>query len=251
MPSDGHGTASSDVGSGAQRRVVEAQSAELRKELGLVDLTLTQVLFIVGLPWVGVAAKQGPAHVVLWLAAIVFFYLPSAAVVIHLNRAMPLEGGLYQWAKLGFNELAGFLVAWNLWLFAILNTSEIGLQLTQYIRYIVGPRGEWVTGSPWFVTATNVVVTVALVLVTVRGLSAGKWLHKTGGALMLTTFAMLLALPWLNLAHGSLASFLPGQILKSTPAPVRAGVRSHISTHFAQPQPGGVNAAGTNRGQLP
>ena len=46
---------------------------------------------------------------------------------------MPLEGGLYQWAKLGFNELTGFLVAWNLWLFAILNTSEIGLQITQYL----------------------------------------------------------------------------------------------------------------------
>ena len=88
-----------------QEQAVESRSAELRKELGLADLTLTQVLFIVGLPWVGVAAKQGPAHVVLWLAAIAFFYLPSAAVVIHLNRAMPLEGGLYQWAKLGFNEL--------------------------------------------------------------------------------------------------------------------------------------------------
>src|SRR6188474_1132079 len=133
-------------------------AVELRRDLGLADLTLTQVLFIVGLPWVGVAAKQGPAHVVLWLAAITFFYLPSAAVVIHLNRAMPLEGGLYQWAKLGFNELTGFLVAWNLWLFAILNTSEIGLQLTQYVRYIVGPDGEWLTGSAWFVTATNAVV---------------------------------------------------------------------------------------------
>jgi amino acid transporter len=38
---------------------------------------------------------------------------------------MPLEGGLYQWAKLGFNDLLGFMVAWNLWLFAILNTSEV------------------------------------------------------------------------------------------------------------------------------
>src|SRR6476661_5351322 len=75
----------------ADEASVEARSAHLPKDLGLVDLTLTQVLFIVGLPWVGVAAKQGPAHVVLWLAAIVFFYLPSAAVVIHLNRAMPLE----------------------------------------------------------------------------------------------------------------------------------------------------------------
>ena len=49
---------------------VEAHSANLRKELGLTDLALTQVLFIVGLPWVGVAAKQGPAHVIFWLMAI-------------------------------------------------------------------------------------------------------------------------------------------------------------------------------------
>jgi glutamate:GABA antiporter len=190
-------------------RSVEAHSAELKKDLGVVDLTFTQVLFIVGLPWVGVAAKQGPAHVVLWLAAIALFYLPSAAVVIHLNRAMPLEGGLYQWAKLGFNELTGFLVAWNLWLFAILNTSEIGLQINQYLHYVVGPRGEWLTGSRWFVTSLNVVILAALVLVTVRGLSVGKWLHKIGGAMMVTTFALLMVLPWLNVAHGTLAAFHP------------------------------------------
>src|SRR6059058_5571686 len=84
----------------------------LPRELGLTDLALTQVLFVVGLPWVGVAAKQGPSHVVFWLIAMVLFYVPSAVVVIHLNRLMPLEGGLYQWAKLGFDDLTGFLVAW-------------------------------------------------------------------------------------------------------------------------------------------
>jgi amino acid transporter len=188
---------------------VEVRSADLRKDLGLADLTLTQVLFIVGLPWVGVAAKQGEAHVLLWLVAIVFFYLPSAAVVIHLNRAMPLEGGLYQWAKLGFNELTGFLVAWNLWLFAILNTSETGLQITQYFRYILGAEGEWLTNSAWFVTLVSAVILGALVVVTIRGLRVGKWVHKAGGALMLTTFAMLIALPWLNVANGTLSSFHP------------------------------------------
>src|SRR5256714_2968946 len=126
---------------------VERRSAVFKNELGLTDLALTQILCIVGLPWVGVAAKQGPSHVVLWLLAMVFFYVPSAVVVIYLNRIMPLEGGLYQWAKLGFNELIGFLVAWNLWLFAILNTSEIGLQVTPYVRYIIGTGGELLTSS--------------------------------------------------------------------------------------------------------
>src|SRR4051795_6406043 len=142
----------------AEPASISEHSTHLRKDLGLVDLTLTQILFVVGLPWVGVAAKQGPAHVVLWLAAIVLFYLPSAAVVIHLNRAMPLEGGLYQWAKLGVNELTGFLVAWNLWLFAILNTSAVGLQTAQYVAYIAGPRGAWLTGSRWFVIAMSTAV---------------------------------------------------------------------------------------------
>ena len=53
------------------------------------------------------AGKLGPSHVVFWLLALVLFYLPSAAVVIYLNRLMPLEGGLYQWAKLGFNQTVG------------------------------------------------------------------------------------------------------------------------------------------------
>jgi amino acid transporter len=188
---------------------VEAKSSGFKKELGLSDLVLTQILFIVGLPWVGVAAKQGPSHIILWLGAILLFYIPSAAVVIYLNRAMPLEGGVYQWAKFGFNDVVGFMVAWNLWLMAILNTSEIGLQLTQYIVYIIGPGGEWLTSNPVFIGFTNVAVIGALVFVTVIGLGVGKWVHKAGGILMLLVFATIIILPLLNLANGSLTEYHP------------------------------------------
>ncbi len=188
---------------------IEAQSGAFKKELGLTDLALTQVLFIIGLPWIGVAAKQGPSHIVLWLLAMTFFYLPSAFVVTYLHRIMPLEGGLYQWAKLGGGPLLGFLVAWNLWLFAILNTSEIGLQVTQYARYILGPSAEGLTASKAFIAATSLVMIGGLVLLTTVGLGVGKWVHKTGGALMLLTFAAVVALPWLDRAHGSLAAYHP------------------------------------------
>ena len=43
---------------------VEAHSAALKKELGVRDLALTQILFIIGLTWIGVAGKLGPSHVV-------------------------------------------------------------------------------------------------------------------------------------------------------------------------------------------
>src|SRR5476651_2694276 len=121
---------------------VEAHSGSLKKELGVRDLALTQILFIVGLTWIGVAGKLGPSHVVFWLLALVLFYLPSAAVVIYLNRLMPLEGGLYQWAKLGFNQTVGFMLAWNLWLYVIVFTSEIGLTTATYLSYAIGPSAK-------------------------------------------------------------------------------------------------------------
>ena len=93
---------------------MRGQSAALKKPLGLRDLVLTQIVFIVGSSWVGTAAKLGTSHLFFWLLAILLFYIPQAAVVIYLSRLMPLEGGIYQWAKFAFNEFAGFIVAWNL-----------------------------------------------------------------------------------------------------------------------------------------
>src|SRR5262245_64838655 len=126
----------------------------------------------------------------------VFFYLPSAVVVIYLNRLMPLEGGLYQWAKLGFNDMTGFLVAWNLWLFAILNTSEIGLQITQYAAYIGGRGVEGLASDTRVILFVSAAIFAALVWLAIRGLSLGKWVHASGRVRMLTPFAVLLRVSW-------------------------------------------------------
>jgi amino acid transporter len=188
---------------------VAAHSAGFKKELGLRDLALTQILFIIGLSWVGAAGKLGPAHVVFWLLAITFFYLPSAAVVIYLNRLMPLEGGLYQWAKLGFSEAIGFMVAWNLWLYVITNTSEIGLQLTTNLAYAIGPTGAWISSNKWLITGTSLLVIALLVVVSTIGLGVGKWVHNVGGIIMLTIFAVLLALPFVHVARGEMREYHP------------------------------------------
>src|SRR6202166_4457344 len=184
---------------------VAARSAAFKKELGLRDLALTQILFIIGLSWVGAAGKLGPAHVVFWLLAITFFYVPSAMVVIYLNRLMPLEGGLYQWAKLGFNELTGFLVAWNLWLYAILLTSVIGIDAATILSYALGPGAGWLAGSKWFMTLASFVLLAALALVSALGLNIGKWVHNAGGYLMIAIFVTLVGLFIVNGARGTLA----------------------------------------------
>ncbi|MFL6527621.1 MAG: APC family permease [Chthoniobacterales bacterium] len=193
----------------ASEHDVTLHSRVLHKELGLRDLILTQILFVVGLSWVGAAAKLGPSHVIFWLLAITLFYLPSAIVVIYLNRLMPLEGGLYQWAKLGFNEAVGFLVAWNLWLFAMTNTSEAGLQLATNIAYALGPRGAWIASNKLVITLASVGVVALLVYVSVVGLSVGKWVHNAGGAIMLMIFAALIVLPFVAVARHTLPHYAP------------------------------------------
>ena len=65
----------------AQESKVTGHAGALKKELGLWDLILTQIVFVVGGSWVGTAAKLGPSHLAYWLLALLLFYVPQAAVV--------------------------------------------------------------------------------------------------------------------------------------------------------------------------
>jgi amino acid transporter len=176
-------------------RDVEARSAVLKKELGLFDLVLTQVVFVVGTFWVGWAAKIGHEQNVFWILAIVTFYLPLAAAVIFLTRLMPLEGGLYQWAKLAFNDFVAFMVGWNLWVFAIFILAGMGLVVTRSISYAIGPSAAWMKDSSTLVVLISVIMVTAMVAAATRGLAFGKWVHNVGGLVHMITFVILILLP--------------------------------------------------------
>lgn len=195
----------------AEERRVEERSRVFRKELGLRDLVLTQIVFVVGGSWVGIAAKLGPSQVVFWLLAILLFYVPVAAVVIHLNRIMPLEGGLYQWARLGFNDFAGFMVAWNLWLLGIVVMAGTGLTIATSVSYAVGPAAAWMPESKWLVSGLNCLLVAALIVATMRGLALGKWIHNVGAVMLLVTYAALIVLPFLPGAREGTSSYRPIQ----------------------------------------
>jgi amino acid transporter len=198
----------------AGERAVEEHSAELRKELSLLNLVFTQVLAIVGLAWIGSAGKLGASHLVFWLSGILLFYIPSAIVVIHLNNEMPLEGGLYQWAKLRFNEGIGFLVACNLWFYNIIFVSEMGLLFANNLAYIVGPSGAWMASSKPVITAASLMITGVLILIARVGLALGKWVHGLAGFMIMFLFAAMacFAIPrWFTgvVAHPPLALSIP------------------------------------------
>jgi amino acid transporter len=199
-----------------EKHDVESQSVALKKPLGLFDLVLTQILFVVGSTWVGTAAKLGQAHLFFWLLAILLFYIPQAAVVIYLNRRMPLEGGIYQWAKLGFNEFAGFMVAWNLWLLSITVIALGGMFTTTNLSYAIGPSAAWMPHNKWCVSLISCALVAGLGWTGVRGLSLGKWLHNIGAFAMFLVYGALIFLPLLAVARGELKSYQPLQMVAPT-----------------------------------
>src|SRR5262249_59359024 len=125
------------------------------------------------------------------------------------NQRMPLEGGLYQWAKLAFNDFVAFMVAWNLWIFGILIMSGIGLVVTKNIAYAIGSRAEWMHSSKPMFTAVSIGLVIGLIFASIRGLAFGKWVHNFGGMLLMATFGALILLPFFSLAPGSLNAYHP------------------------------------------
>ena len=174
---------------------IEAVEHGLKKELRLRDLVPMQILLMVGVSWAGIAAKQGSTHPMIWIAGILFFFLPQAAVVTYCARLWPLEGGVYQWAKFAIGPLAGFLTAWNYALYVILTVGGIGILTVTSLSYALGPSAAWMADSEWLTFTLDAVLLTLVFLVNVVGFHFGKWVSHFGTAMMLLltlTFFVLL-----------------------------------------------------------
>ncbi len=193
---------------------LETQSSALRKELGFLDLVLASILLVVIPDFFGAAVKAGPFHVVLWLFAILLFFIPQAFVVAHLNRLMPLEGGLYEWTRLAFNDGTGFLVAWNLWLYVVLYVASAGLVTVNYMAYAIGPAAAArLAANRWVVLAASVLTIGLLIFIARFGLRIGKWVTNAGSILTVMVIALLAFMPFLHGGRSPLSAYHPLQLV--------------------------------------
>ena len=150
----------------------------------------------------GVAAGLGRAESLTWIAAMLLFYLPSAASVIGLNRWMPLEGGLYVWAHRAFGDAGGFLTAWNIWVYGIAVTATILYAIPTELSYILGPSAAWLPENHGVSLAIVALALAAITGAALRGLELGKWIHNIGGIAILVVFGVLILLPlWTLITH--------------------------------------------------
>lgn len=177
----------------------------LQRQMGLSDLVLAQVLCVVGSTWVGVAAVLGRAQALTWIAAMLLFYFPMAAVVVLLNRIMPLEGGLYVWAHRAFGDLGGFLTAWNLWFYGLSVSVAILYATPTELAYLIGPSAVWLPESHAASLAIVALIISAITVAAIYGFEVGKWIHNLGGSAMIALFALLILLPAWTLVESHVA----------------------------------------------
>ncbi len=173
-----------------------SESHALTRQLTLRDLVLTQILCVVGSSWVGVAAGLGRAQAVVWIAAMLAFYLPMAVSVYFLNREMPLEGGLYVWARTAFGDAGGFMTAWNLWAYGLAVSATILDAIPTEIAYLLGPRAAWLPQNHIASLGVIFIILAAITLAALRGLALGRWIHSISGLAMLSVFILLVLTPF-------------------------------------------------------
>ncbi|NJD31700.1 MAG: APC family permease [Gammaproteobacteria bacterium] len=181
----------------------------LRRELGVGSLVLTQILYIVGASWIGVAATVGQGHAALWVAAVVLFFLPLAMLVAQLAQLMPLEGGLYRWSEAAFGPGLGYFVAWNLWCFTVAVLAIVSVSFASALSYALDGYGGFDVENPWHVRIASFGAIAIGAVVVSLGLRIGKWVHNLGGVAHVLAFLTLIVVPFVALANGRLAGYHP------------------------------------------
>jgi amino acid transporter len=188
---------------------IQTRSAELRKELGIADMVFFQILVVIVPEFFGTAVKAGSSHVLLWIMAIVLFFVPQAFVVSFLNRLMPLEGGLYEWARIVFNDWIGFLVAWNLWLTCTVQVAQVALVTTTYVTYAAGPQAAWMASNQAVLLFSSVGLLTGILMVARAGLRLGKWVSNTGSVFTLLIVGLLVMIPFAHAARRAAPAYHP------------------------------------------
>jgi len=181
---------------------------QLPRVMTLRDVVLFNITAIVGLRWLTTAGRIGPASLVLWVIAMVIFFLPSAMAVRELADIDPGEGGIYRWATRAFGPRHGFLAGWGYWVNNLVYYPSLLLTSGAIVAYVGGPGFVHLAENKWFIAAFslgNLWIAVGLNLV---GLRVGKWVQNLGayGTWLPAAIFVLLAL-WSFATHGSATPF--------------------------------------------
>jgi glutamate:GABA antiporter len=156
------------------------EAPQLRRALGLRDVTLFIVTAGSSLQWAATAAAAGPASLLVWVFGALVMLLPLSVCVVFLSSRYPDEGGLYVWSKRAFGPFAGFMTGWTYWTsnlpyFPALLYFSAGSAL-----FWSGKRDAVAHASPGYFIAFSLAALTVAVALNVRGIKRATWLNDAG-----------------------------------------------------------------------
>ena len=168
----------------------------MRRALGLPDLVLWNIVTVVGLRWVAVAAHTGRGSIALWVSAGLLFFVPSALVVAGLSRRFPEQGGLYVWTREVFGPWHGFLCG-----SCYLLSTLFYLPTLQLSGLAMGAVAFGFAQDKWIMVGLSLGIVWAMLAANLVGMGVGKWAIDVGGIATALVGALLMgagAFAWLR-----------------------------------------------------
>ncbi|HTC92125.1 MAG TPA: APC family permease [Terriglobales bacterium] len=177
----------------AQSAQVPDVKKQLRREMGLWDVLLFNIAAVLGPRWIAAAAHNGTSSISLWTIAALFFFVPTALVVVELSTRFPHEGGLYIWSKEAFGDFHGFVAGWTYWVYTFFYFPGLLAASASMAAYVGGPRTAHLAQDRTFILVGSVVLLFIAVWLNIIGLNIGKWLQNAGGVGTYLPLLMLVA----------------------------------------------------------
>jgi glutamate:GABA antiporter len=181
----------------------------LRRDLGLWDLVLLNVVAITGLRWwLTSAGGYGYAALPLWGLAFLCFFVPSGLAVIDLTTRYPEEGGIYAWTKRAFGDGHGFIAGWCLWTNNLIYFPHLLIFTVGNFIFVLGAQYAALEASPPVMALASLFLFWIAIWMNVRGLRYGRWLNNLGalGTWIPATLLILLG-AWAAARYGPATPF--------------------------------------------
>jgi len=180
----------------------------LRRVMGFWDVLLFNIAAVLGPRWIARAAHAGEFSLSLWVLAAVFFFLPTALIIVELSTRYPNEGGLYVWTKEAFGDFHGFVAGWCYWMYTFFYFPGLLMASVAMSVYIGGPQYAWLADNKMYSVGASLVVLGIAVWLNLIGANIGKWLQNAGGVGTYIPLLMLVAIAvTIYFKHGSMTQF--------------------------------------------
>ena len=178
--------------------------SQLRRELNFWDVLFFNIATVLGPRWIASAANSGPTSLTIWTVAAIFFFVPTALIIVELSTRYPTEGGLYIWAREAFGEFHGFVAGWAYWTYTMFYFPGLLLASASMAAYIGGDKTAYLHDSKSFLLVVCLLMLAVAVILNIIGLNIGKWLQNAGGVGTYIPLLMLVGMgAYIYMHHGS------------------------------------------------